>query len=495
MRTRVVTALAALLLACPAASATAPLPLLDRTSVEPAEGPPRGRGDRALFVHASPPRLGGRALRLPVAWSARGDAALVDEGLSAELSLALLGLSVDARIGSRLASRALEAAEPLALLDPLEAGELLVHEPRGSGAPPLRIAAVRVLTRGNVRDRWAVRPELVDPPEPPETEEGSPAPMPELPELPDLPAGRLLHVELVSLGLHVESDDASLPPLLAHLGVRARLWNLRDGMREWDRALVIGLPLDATAPRGAAFSSAVERLAESAADRLAADLWPELQLVIDDPASASPAPPAPAPEAVATAEPEAEAAVPEGAEALLAHGAARGPRPGGGVRELLRELAESRLSEPPDGEPWAALARAVRPDLPEALALALSCAEDPLGAAVETGASRLGLGLAETYRRVERSSAFRRALAQDLVAQASAAAGDDWQLERAVRYLLAELADAPAPAADAPRVAEPLLLRARADGARSPEGVAALLVAVQVWPEGGRATLSELLRR
>ena len=79
--------------------------------------------------------------------------------------------------------------------------------------------------------------------------------------------------------------------------------------------------------------------------------------------------------------------------------------------------------------------------------------------------------------------------------QVATATGDDWPLERGVRHLLGELAGREPAAGEATATAEPLLQRARLDGARTPEGLGALLLAARIWPEGTQATLEELLRR
>ena len=79
--------------------------------------------------------------------------------------------------------------------------------------------------------------------------------------------------------------------------------------------------------------------------------------------------------------------------------------------------------------------------------------------------------------------------------QVAAAASEDWPLERGVRYLLGDLAGHRPAAGEAASTAEPLLRRARLDGARTPEGLGALLLAARIWPEGTQATLEELLSR
>jgi hypothetical protein len=446
------------------AAATPAFVLLDRTSLSPGDDRLPGEGARVLLVQELNPRAGGRSFALPLAWFGEGDSVKLDASLSSELRAACEGLEAPDRLKRLLTARAAEAGEALPLLATAELSRLLIREPRGTdGAGLHRTGMVRLLTRGNVRDRWSVRPEIASP--------GADDPPVEL------PAPRLLQVDLVSFGLHAHSDDASLPPRFAHVGLRARLWNLREGRRDWDRALLVGVPVPDDGDPGGAFRARAEMLLDDAADRLAAELWPVLGLSFEKPD----------PTSAAASAPEAPSVNESGSGDLPAEG----PRPDS-LDSLLRRLAETRLTSVPPGDPWQVLARAVKGELHPALGTALACAEDPLGAAVETGSTRLGLGLAETYRRVEQSAAFRKALASDLLDQVVRAAGDDWPLERAARYLLSDLLEQPAPARDAPSVAGPLLQRARLDGARSPEGLASLLIGLRIWPEGGHAMLEEL---
>ena len=459
------TLLLALLLAAAAPAAAAPVVVFDRTSIGPQAGEPPGRDSRALQALRLDPRIGPDAIPLPIAWSAEGDTVRLEPAEGAEIALALSDLDVAERAGARLASRGAEAGEILSLLSPAETQGLLLHEARATGgAGQHRAATERVLTRGNVRDRWTVPKALShpDPEQPP----------------PALPAKRLLRLEVVSLGFLVSTDGASLPERFVHLGLRARQWNFGEGLREWDRALLIGEVLPADPDLGGAYRAAVERLLDDGVDRLAAELWPELGL--EPEAAGVPAPGGTAGAEVAALPPEA-APVPMPERESL--------------ELLLGRLAQARLSRPPEGRPWHALAQAVSAEVDPGLRLALTCAEDPLGAAVDTGSKRLGLGLAETHRRMEESQAFRKALAEDLMDQVGMAVGEDWPLERAVRFLLSELAGRPALPGDAESAATPLLRRARLDGARSPESLAALLLAARVWPEGAQATLEELLTR
>lgn len=452
-----------LLLPVPPAAGAGTVIVFDRTSIGPTEGEPPGRDGRALVAARLDPRVGSTVLPLPVAWMAEGQEVRLDADVQQELAAAAFDLEAAARVGRRLASRAAEAGEALPLLEPGETAGLLQHESRATGgAGRHRAATERVLTRGNVRDRWSV-PEPISDPDP------------EAPPV-ELPAGRLLRVDLVSLGLVTESDGLTLPPRFAHVGLRARLWNLRTGLREWDRALLLGRVLGEDPELGGAWRAAAEALLDEAADLLAAELWPELDV------------PAPA-----TGEAAADARAGSPPPPLAAAPVPLPERQG--LDGLLERLAAARLSEPPAGSAWTALAIAVRKEAPKGLRLALDCAEDPLGLAVDLGSKRLGLGLAETHRRVEGSEAFRRALAEDLLEQVAAAVGDDWPLERGVRFLLRDLAGREPGAAEAAAAAEPLLRRARLDGARSPESLGALLLAARIWPEGAQATLEELLRR
>jgi hypothetical protein len=149
---------------------------------------------------------------------------------------------------------------------------------------------------------------------------------------------------------------------------------------------------------------------------------------------------------------------------------------------LLTLLAERRLSDAPDGEPWRALQRAVRDDVSPPLRLLLAAAQDPLSTVAEAAAERLGVGLADAARRVEASPALRRAAVADVERTVFAASDGDAALGGIAHVLLAPLTGGP-PDPERAAAAELIFEQARAGHAAGPEDLARLLVALRAWPE------------
>jgi hypothetical protein len=396
-------------------------------------------------------------VEIPVAWSVALEpedatpVALIEPELSARIRAATSAAALAAAAWDGLVGESVREGRTIAGWPEETIGPVPARNPSpvdvSLGAP----AWVRALTRG---DGHGVAVPAV-------------AAAPLAPPAPPLLA---LDVEICAMGLHLRGGDATLPERLVHLAARARLFNLATGRREHDHLVVLGSTLDgSTDVDPAAALDALRALARAAAGRLALGIFGEGTLP------------------AASVTPTSGAAAP--AAAAMDTAATRAPP----AADPLMDLASSRLSVPPAGDPWLALARALRGDVTPALADALRCAEDPEGRAVEIGASRLGLGLAETHRRAREQPALRRALAMEVVAAVREAAPQDGDLGEAVAALVAPFVAAEP---DEPRrrsAAAPLLLAARADGLRSPDGLARLLVAYRLAPEQAAETIRGVL--
>lgn len=468
--------------------------VLDQSSVPLRTRSPAKVG---LAVHVIEPRVleGGeeRTLRLPVAWrmdpgpgGGQGTVVL-DEIAGAELRATARVAEAREILVDQVRRRAAPFGIALSLLTEEEDRSILAREARPTDVSGGASAWLRALTRGDARDRWSVTTVAPAARDKGESVIAAPATAPAAlpPGLPPL----LLHVDLVSLGLHQQGSSYGLPAPLLHATVRARLWNLETGSRDWDRTLMLGRPLPEASEERAA---AVADLLQAAADQVAGELWPSsvpesaldlADLDLATPSETGPAPVAPVPVAPAA---------PEGAkEARLARASAADEQDD--LAGLLARLAAARQRPVTGDDPWTSLARDVEKELTPAVALALRCAEDPAGAAAGVAAERMGLSLAEAYSRLEDSDALRRALAADLARRVAELSGDDGPVREAAPLLVAALAGTEVPPAEARLAAAPLLERARSDGARSASGIAALLIACRLAPDAAADSLRALL--
>ncbi|MEM7249580.1 MAG: hypothetical protein AAF533_30010 [Acidobacteriota bacterium] len=468
-------------------SARAQTILLDRQPVKPATTRKTGHGGRTSRwrFHVVTPQLreaGGR-WSPPVAWrlDELGDSAEVtlDVGLTAEL---LASLPLDSRtllldeLG-KLASTLTDAPELLPL-EPELTDRILNHQ-AGPVPGPTASARVRWLTRGHVRDRWKV-PEkislLLDPPAVDPSADTAPATTwrghaPE--DLPD----HLLLVELVAGGLHREGSGHALPSPLAHVTLRARLFEMKSGNRLWDRSLLMGESLiPGLSEQPDLFAVAWDSLLRGGLRQLLSGYWTELApaAVPDDPATSTGTAVGTNVGSVTGADGSPiSAAVPLPTELRTA-----------GLDELLARLVKERLRVEVDpGEAWSMLAAACRNDIRPAWAAVLACAADPEMAAAELGSHRLGVGLAEARTRLQRSRAFRSVLAGDLAEEVTRARGGD-DLRAAAEHLLAGLRGETPDAGAATTVAAPLLRRARGGALGTSEEVAARLIGAPIEPSG-----------